>query len=92
MISSSYIAGKVEITQGIKNGDKIITRGFLGLNNGKSVKVSGEKDSAEKDNSSLSKRDTSKTEIEIKPETKPARTFSNTLDRIWNKILDTIKS
>lgn len=41
VISAAYIAGKVEITQGVKRGDKVITRGFLGLNNGKRVKVTG---------------------------------------------------
>ena len=87
VISSSYIAGKVEITQGVKSGDQVITRGFLGLNNGKAVKVSGEK-SKTQDN----KEAVTKAEVKEKPETTPAKSFSNTLDMIWNKVRDIIKS
>ncbi|MFW2438623.1 MAG: efflux RND transporter periplasmic adaptor subunit, partial [Arenicellales bacterium] len=87
VISSSYIAGKVEITQGIKNNDKIITRGFLGLSNGKAVKVSGE-------NSELpnTKQAVTKTEQVKKPESSPTKSLGKTWDRIWNKVLDIIKS
>jgi RND family efflux transporter MFP subunit len=84
--SSAYISGKVEITSGIKLNDKVITRGFLGLQNGKVVKVSGELDTSE---------DTAK-KSEIpnnKSATKPdnANTFSGRLSKTWNSTLNKIK-
>ena len=95
VISSNYIAGKVEITQGIKADDKIISRGFLGLSEGKTVKVSAI------DNIPLNKK-TAKTKpeeaaakdltLEKKAVTKPASTFSDKLKSIWSNILETIKS
>ena len=87
VISSSYIAGKVEITQGIKNDDKIITRGFLGLSNGKTVKVSGENSESPNNEQAITKADQ-----EVKPENTPAKSLGKTWDRIWNKVLDIIKS
>lgn len=87
VLSSAYIAGKVEITRGIKANDKVITRGFLGLQNGKAVKISGVKDSSEKIE-----------ETELAPKTKkqveepaPDNSFSNTLSKTWNKAVDKVK-
>ena len=87
VISSSYIAGKVEITQGVKNGDKVIIRGFLGLSNGKAVKVSGDKGKSPNNNEAVLKE-----EIYKKQETAPAKSFTDTLNRIWNKVRELIKS
>lgn len=40
--SAAYYEGQVEITQGIDAGDTVITKGFLGLSNGKQVKIAGQ--------------------------------------------------
>ena len=87
VISSNYIAGQVEITEGVKTDDEIITRGFLGLNDGKTVKVSS------RDGKSVNKIEAKTPPQQVnKPDPKPAKSFGNTLDNIWKKILDTIKS
>lgn len=81
VISAAYISGKVEITRGIQLNDRIITRGFLGLHNGKPVKISGEEIAGDSS--------TAKTKEEPKPA--PANTFSSRLNKTWNSTLDKIK-
>ncbi len=86
VMSSAYISGKVEITKGIKANDTVITRGFLGLQNGKAVKISGEKDLSEKTEEVAL---TAKTKKDSKPAS--ANTFSSRLSKTWNKTLDRLK-
>lgn len=62
----------------------MITRGFLGLQNGKAVKVSGEKDSSQKiEEAALTPKI-----IKEDKEEEPAATnsFSNTLSKTWDKV------
>lgn len=42
VITGSRLADEVEILEGLKSGDRVVTRGFLGLNAGKAVQVVGQ--------------------------------------------------
>jgi len=87
VISSNYIAGKVEITQGIKPDDIVVTRGFLGLNDGKTIKVS----SLDSKAINIEKAKTPPQQIK-KPDTKKGLSLDDLIDKLWKLVLDVIKS
>lgn len=81
--SSNYIAGKVEITEGLQQGDEIITRGFLGLNNGKKVSISGSiktEETADKQKSKLTATQAKEQKSSV------AQSINSTLNDYWQKI------
>ena len=84
VLSSAYISGKVEITSGIKANDQVITRGFLGLQNGKAVKIAGEKDSTQINEDAVLLPKPKQETKEVEPTT--SNSFSNTISKTWEKV------